>query len=219
MLSGVTAQIAIKVYGDDLDTLRRTAEQIKAAIADVPGVDAAGRRAAAAGRRAAHPPAAGRPGLLRRQPGLRRRVRADRPARARRSRRCWKASAASTWWCGSTSRTAPTTRNLGRLRIDAARTAGAGRRSASWPTSATATGPNLVNRENVRRRIVIRCNAAGPRPGQRRRRHPAAASTSAVRAAGGLLRRVRRAVREPAAGDAAHRRPGAGCRSSACSSC
>ncbi|MCU0705202.1 MAG: efflux RND transporter permease subunit [Fimbriiglobus sp.] len=38
MLSGVTAQIAIKVYGDDLDQLQRLATQIKAAISDVPGV-------------------------------------------------------------------------------------------------------------------------------------------------------------------------------------
>jgi HME family heavy-metal exporter len=38
VLSGVTAQIAIKVHGDDLDTLRRTAEQIKAAVADVEGI-------------------------------------------------------------------------------------------------------------------------------------------------------------------------------------
>jgi HME family heavy-metal exporter len=38
MLSGVTAQIAIKVYGDDLDVLRRTADRIKAAIQDVGGM-------------------------------------------------------------------------------------------------------------------------------------------------------------------------------------
>lgn len=38
MLSGVTAQIAIKIYGDDLDQLRRTAEQIKTAIASVDGL-------------------------------------------------------------------------------------------------------------------------------------------------------------------------------------
>lgn len=38
MLSGVPADVAIKVYGDDLDKLRATAEQIKAAIADVAGV-------------------------------------------------------------------------------------------------------------------------------------------------------------------------------------
>ncbi|MCC7474414.1 MAG: efflux RND transporter permease subunit [Pirellulales bacterium] len=38
MLSGVKAQVAVKLYGDDLDELRRQAEAIKKAIADVPGV-------------------------------------------------------------------------------------------------------------------------------------------------------------------------------------
>ena len=38
MLSGVSAQIAIKVHGDDLDLLRRVAEQVKAAAAEVEGV-------------------------------------------------------------------------------------------------------------------------------------------------------------------------------------
>lgn len=38
MLSGVKAQIGIKIYGDDLDVLRTKAEQIKADIADIAGV-------------------------------------------------------------------------------------------------------------------------------------------------------------------------------------
>ena len=38
MLSGVKAQVGIKLYGDDLGELRRTAERMKAAIADVRGV-------------------------------------------------------------------------------------------------------------------------------------------------------------------------------------
>ena len=38
MLSGVKAQVAIKLYGDDLNVLRRTAEQIRSAIATVPGI-------------------------------------------------------------------------------------------------------------------------------------------------------------------------------------
>ena len=38
MLSGVTAEVAIKIHGDDLDQLQRLATQVKAAIADVPGV-------------------------------------------------------------------------------------------------------------------------------------------------------------------------------------
>jgi CzcA family heavy metal efflux pump len=38
ILSGVTAQIAIRVYGDDLETLRSSAESVKAAIQGVPGL-------------------------------------------------------------------------------------------------------------------------------------------------------------------------------------
>ena len=38
MLSGVQAQIAIKLFGDDLDVLRRKADEIKAAIEDIPGI-------------------------------------------------------------------------------------------------------------------------------------------------------------------------------------
>lgn len=38
MLSGVKAQVGIKLYGDDLTVLRQTAEQMKSAMADVPGV-------------------------------------------------------------------------------------------------------------------------------------------------------------------------------------
>ena len=38
MLSGVQAEVAIKLYGDDLEILRRTARQMKSVIADVRGV-------------------------------------------------------------------------------------------------------------------------------------------------------------------------------------
>ncbi|MFN7766421.1 MAG: efflux RND transporter permease subunit [Planctomycetaceae bacterium] len=38
MLSGVKAQVGIKLFGDDLAVLRQTAEQIKNEIGDVPGV-------------------------------------------------------------------------------------------------------------------------------------------------------------------------------------
>lgn len=37
MLTGVKAQIAIKVYGEDLDVLRKTANQIKQSVSKVPG--------------------------------------------------------------------------------------------------------------------------------------------------------------------------------------
>jgi HME family heavy-metal exporter len=38
MLSGVQAQVAIKLYGDDLQVLRRQAQKMQVAIADVPGI-------------------------------------------------------------------------------------------------------------------------------------------------------------------------------------
>lgn len=38
MLSGVNAQIAVKVYGDDLDKLQQLAQQIRVVMAEVPGV-------------------------------------------------------------------------------------------------------------------------------------------------------------------------------------
>lgn len=38
MISGVKAQIGIKLYGDDLDVLRNKAEEMKRRIADVPGL-------------------------------------------------------------------------------------------------------------------------------------------------------------------------------------
>lgn len=38
MLSGVRAQIALKIFGDDLDTLRTLAEQLKGKIEAVPGI-------------------------------------------------------------------------------------------------------------------------------------------------------------------------------------
>ncbi|MGE0607955.1 MAG: efflux RND transporter permease subunit [Pirellulales bacterium] len=38
MLSGVKAQVGIKLYGDDLGVLRRTADKMKATMAEVPGV-------------------------------------------------------------------------------------------------------------------------------------------------------------------------------------
>jgi HME family heavy-metal exporter len=38
LLSGVRAQIALKVYGDDLDTLRDVAERLRAEMARIPGI-------------------------------------------------------------------------------------------------------------------------------------------------------------------------------------
>ena len=211
MLSGVTAQIAIKVYGDDLDTLAKLAEQIKAAIAGRAGRDPPAIEPIRRGGRAAHPPAARRPGLLRREP---RRTSAefvaDRAAGRGRVAGARGPAAVRPAWCGWRSRTAPTTPTSAELRLDLPDGSGQvqlDRTGRHPPLTGGDAGANQVNRENVRRRIVIRCNAQGRDLAgvvadiqQRGRANGADA--------GGLLRRVRRAVREPAAGDAADRRPG-----------
>ncbi len=44
MLSGVKAQVGIKLYGDDLTILRQKAKEIEAAIQGVPGVKRSERR-------------------------------------------------------------------------------------------------------------------------------------------------------------------------------
>ena len=38
MLSGVNAQVAVKIFGDDLDQIRRIADEVRSALLEVPGV-------------------------------------------------------------------------------------------------------------------------------------------------------------------------------------
>ena len=74
--------------------------------------------------------------------------------------------------------------NLGRAAARPARRPRPGRSSTGTgrhtPPTGGDAGANQVNRENVRRRIVIRCNTQGRDLGERRRRDPAARSTSEV---------------------------------------
>lgn len=176
MLSGVTAQIAIKVYGDDLDQLQKVATQVKTAIADVPGVT---------------PPVIDpqetvdelhivlRPDDLA-QYGL------SREYVARFVETAMKGEVVSQVLEGQrrfdlvVKLNAPYRTDyhrLGELRIDLptppratvpvadSRSGGAVPRQvrlkdvADLPTAAG--GPNQINRENVRRRAVIRCNTQG----------------------------------------------------------
>jgi HME family heavy-metal exporter len=156
MLSGVTAQVAIKVYGDDLDTLRHTAERVKAAISDVRGIS---------------------PPVIEGQARL-----DEKHLRKRSDKLAWHgvdwahvADFAGTALSGKT----VTEVIEGQRRFDLVlrldepfRTDYAKlprlqlrlpNRNRVLPLSEfvyfeTAKGPNVVNRDNARRRIVIRCN-------------------------------------------------------------
>ncbi|OWK43166.1 efflux RND transporter permease subunit [Fimbriiglobus ruber] len=163
MISGSTAQIAIKLYGDDLDTLEKVANEIKAAVAGVEGVSSLAVepiRKVDEVHVKLRPDALAFYGVDRAYVGNfvqtalngevvsqvvegQRRfdllVRLDEPYRA-------------------------DVANLGRLRLDLP----GGRGQVMLKELADVTpltggdaGANQVKRENVRRRIVIRCNALG----------------------------------------------------------
>ncbi|MFO0802677.1 MAG: efflux RND transporter permease subunit [Gemmataceae bacterium] len=160
MLSGVNAQVAIKLYGDDLDKLRELSGQVRDAIADVPGVT---------------PPIIDPQErvdevhvVLRAddlvQHGLSREYVADFVQTA------LKGEAMSVVLEGQRrfdlivklkEPYRSDAYNLGELRLDLPDNRGQIRlrELADFPKSAS--GPNLVNRENVRRRQTIRCNVAG----------------------------------------------------------
>jgi CzcA family heavy metal efflux pump len=164
MVSGVYAQIAIKIHGDDLDTLQRVAEQVKATIQDVPGIT---------------PPIVE---PIRETSELHIALRADDLAFYGLTRE-YVAGVLQTALQGEVvSQVLEGQRrfdllvrleeeyrtdyaNLGRLRIDLPhRGTNAERGQVELRELADigeGTGPNSVNRENARRRIVIRCNTEG----------------------------------------------------------
>lgn len=159
MVSGVYAQIAIKVHGDDLDTLLATAERIKTTIKDVPGLT---------------PPVIE---PIRQTEELHIRLRPDDLARYAVTRG-YVAEVMQTALQGEvTSQILEGQRrfdllvrleegyrtdyaNLGRLRIDLPNNRGQVELSKLADID-DGVGPNAVNRENARRRIVIRCNTQG----------------------------------------------------------
>jgi len=156
MVSGVYAQIAIKVVGDDLDTLLATAEKIKSTLKDVPGVT---------------PPVIE---PIRQSDELHIRLRPEALADHSLTR-SYVAEILQTALQGRvTSQVLEGQRrfdllvrleeanrtdyaHLGRLRIDLPD--GRGQvELAQLAEIGIGIGPNAVNRENARRRIVIRCN-------------------------------------------------------------
>lgn len=164
MVSGVYAQIAIKIYGDDLDMLQRIAEQVKTAIQTVPGIT---------------PPIVE---PIRETSELHIKLRADDLAFFGLTRK-YVADVLQTALQGEVvSKVLEGQRrfdllvrleeeyrtdyaNLGRLRIDLPNIEGQGERGQielrEVADVGEGTGPNSINRENARRRIVIRCNTEG----------------------------------------------------------
>ncbi|EMB16530.1 efflux RND transporter permease subunit [Rhodopirellula europaea] len=164
MVSGVYAQIAIKIHGDDLDKLLSQAEQVKSSIQDIPGITSP----------IIEP--------IRMTPELHIQLRGDDLALYGLTRE-YVADVLQTALQGEVvSQVLEGQRrfdllvrleeeyrtdyaNLGRLRIDLPHAEGQAERGQielhEVATIGEGTGPNSVNRENSRRRIVIRCNTQG----------------------------------------------------------
>jgi HME family heavy-metal exporter len=164
MVSGVYAQIAIKIHGDDLDSLQQIAEQVKTTIQKIPGIT---------------PPIVE---PIRETSELHIKLRADDLAFYGLTRE-YVADVLQTALQGEVvSQVLEGQRrfdllvrleeeyrtdyaNLGRLRIDLPHRETEVERGQielrEVADVGEGTGPNSVNRENARRRIVIRCNTEG----------------------------------------------------------
>src|SRR6185436_12660367 len=160
MLSGVNAQVAIKIFGDDLDKLRELGTQVRAALTEVPGVT---------------PPIIDpqervdelhivlRPDDLALY-GISREYVADFVQTALKGESVSKVLEGQRRFdlvikLGEPYRSdADSFKNL-RLDLPGGRGQIRLKDIADFPEAAS--GPNLVNRENVRRRQVVRCNVTG----------------------------------------------------------
>ena len=158
MMSGVKAQIGIKLYGDNLEVLRQKAKEMKAAIEDVPGV-----------KDLMVEPQVEIPQL---------RIELNRAALSRHGLNSDSVNELiETAMNGRVvteivqgerkfdlvvrldDRFRDDPEQLARLAVDLPQ---GGRHSAQRPGQIKDdTGPNTIHRENVRRRIVIQCNTAG----------------------------------------------------------
>lgn len=156
MVSGVYAQIAVKIVGDDLDTLQQLSERVRATIQNVPGVT---------------PPVVE---PIRQTEELHIRLRSDdlafhgltRAYVARILQTALQGEVVSQVLEGQRRfdllvRLEESYRtdyaNLGRLRIDLPNNRGQ-IELRELADIGEGSGPNAINRENARRRIVIRCN-------------------------------------------------------------
>jgi CzcA family heavy metal efflux pump len=159
MLSGVKAQVGIKLYGDDLDKLRVLAGQVRDAIADVPGVTPP---IIDPQERVGEVHVVLRPDDLAFH-GLSRQYVADFVQTALKGEAVSVVLEGQRRFALVVKLTEPYRSDaygLGELRLELPDGRGQIRlrEVADFPD---ASGPNLVNRENVRRRQTVRCNVAG----------------------------------------------------------
>jgi len=163
MVSGVYAQIAIKVYGDDLDLLLSIADRIKATLLSVPGLTPPVIEPI---RQAEELHIRLKPDELARY-GLTRQAVADVMQTALQGRvvsQVLEGERRFDLLVRLEDRARNDFSNLGRLRIDlpGKRPEFAGQvELGKLAEIGTGVGPSSVNRENSRRRIVIRCNTQG----------------------------------------------------------
>lgn len=164
MVSGVYAQIAIKIHGDDLNRLLTLSEQVKTSIKEIPGVT---------------PPIIE---PIRMTPEIHIELRAEELAFYGLTRE-YVADVLQTALQGEVvsqvllgqrrfdllvrlqEQYRTDYANLGQLRIDLPHSEGQTERGQielrDVATIREGSGPNSVNRENARRRIVVRCNTQG----------------------------------------------------------
>ncbi len=160
MLSGVNAQVAVKIYGDDLDKLRQIAAQVQAAMLEVPGVT---------------PPLIDpqervdelhvvlRPDDLAFY-GVSREYVADFVQTALKGEAISQVLEGQRRFDLVVKLREPHRSDayrLGELRLDLPNGRGQIRLREVADLPDAASGPNLINRENVRRKQVVRCNVTG----------------------------------------------------------
>lgn len=160
MLSGVNAQVAIKIYGDDLDKLRQLAGVVRSALSEVEGVT---------------PPIIDpqervdelhlvlRPDDLAFY-GLSREYVADFVQTALKGEAVSQVLEGQRRFDLVVKLKEPQRSDayrLGELRLDLPKGRGQIRLREVADLPEAASGPNLVNRENVRRKQVVRCNVSG----------------------------------------------------------
>ncbi len=160
MLSGVNAQVAIKIFGDDLDKIRQLADEVRIALAEVEGVT---------------PPIIDpqervdelhvvlRPDDLAYY-GISREYVADFVQTALKGEAVSQVLEGQRRFDLVVKLREPHRSDayrLGELRLDLPNGRGQIRLREVADFPSAASGPNLVNRENVRRKQVVRCNVTG----------------------------------------------------------